>query len=82
MFSPEIFILAELIRLNGMSRDKNLYESLKKIYSSMDRDISLSQYNKALMKLEIRGYIRVESIKRGSRMVYLVKKMNDRKELE
>ncbi|RLF07387.1 MAG: hypothetical protein DRJ64_03120 [Thermoprotei archaeon] len=82
MFSPEIFILAELIRLNGMSRDKNLYESLKKIYSSMDRDISLSQYNKALMKLEIRGYIRVESIKRGSRMVYLVKKMNNRKELE
>ncbi len=77
MFSPEHFILAELIRMNGMARDKDLYESLKKIYEGINKEFSLSIYNKALMKLEIRGFIRVESIKRGSRMVYLVKNLNE-----
>jgi len=77
MFSPELFILAELIRFNGMARDKDLYESLKKVYYGMNKEFSISMYNKALMKLEIRGFIRVESIKKGSRMVYLVKTLTE-----
>ena len=73
MLPKTTIILAELIRVKGVSKDRDLYDSIKKILSSFNNDISYSEFNKALMALEIRGFIRVESIRKGTRMIYLVK---------
>lgn len=70
-------LLIELIRVGGTAKDKDLYENLKKIVSAMNGEISYSTFNKTLMVLEIRGYVRVESIRRGTRMVYLIKKPSE-----
>lgn len=76
MFPLEALILAELARQKGVLRDKELYESIKKLASSFNEDVSQSRFYKALMMLELRGYVRVESIKKNSRIVYLVKDLN------
>ncbi|HDI32054.1 MAG TPA: hypothetical protein ENF80_04465 [Thermofilum sp.] len=79
MFPLEVLILAELARQKGALRDKELYENIKKLASSFNEDISQGRFRKALMMLEIRGYIRVESIKKSSRIVYLVRDLNKEK---
>ncbi len=73
MLSIPIVILAELKRRGGSARDRELYESVKKIVESMNNDISISQFNRFLMILEIRGFIRVEQIKKNTRMIYMLK---------
>jgi len=76
MFPLEALILAELARLKGIARDKELFENVRKLVSSFNEEVSVTQFKKALMTLEIRGYIRVESVKRDTRMVYLVRDLN------
>ena len=66
-------IVMELERRRGMAKDKELYEVVKQILSSFDADISFSQYNKALMSLELQGIVRVEPLRKNLRMVYLTK---------
>lgn len=68
-----IILLSELSRLKGSATDRELYENVKKAVESVGIDISRSDFTKLLMTLELRGYIRVEGIKRDSRMVHLAK---------
>jgi len=68
---PTVIIILELKRRKGSARDKDLYEAVKQILSSMSGDISFSQFNKMLMTLELRGLIRVEPLKKNVRTVYL-----------
>ncbi len=71
MLPPTVIIILELKRRKGNARDKDLYEAVKQILSSMSGDISFSQFNKILMTLELRGLIRVEPLKKNVRGVYL-----------
>ena len=71
MLPPTVIIILELKRRKGSARDKDLYEAVKQILSSMSGDISFSQFNKILMTLELRGLIRVEPLKKNVRTVYL-----------
>ncbi|MCD6209014.1 MAG: hypothetical protein DRJ55_05145 [Thermoprotei archaeon] len=71
MLPPTVIIILELKRRKGSARDKDLYEAVKQILSSMSGDISFSQFNKMLMTLELRGLIRVEPLKKNVRTVYL-----------
>lgn len=71
MLPPTIIIILELKRRKGSARDKDLYEAVKQILSSMSGDISFSQFNKMLMILELRGLIRVVPLKKNVRTVYL-----------
>ncbi len=66
-------IVGELIRLKGTVKDKDLFKHVKDILSAYNGDVSLAQFNKAIMSLELRGIVRVESVKRGVRMIYLVR---------
>lgn len=72
MLPPTVIIILELKRRKGSARDKDLYEAVKQILSSMSGDISFSQFNKMLMTLELRGLIRVEPLKKNVRTVYLM----------
>lgn len=63
-------ILSELMR-RGTLTEKELYESVKKIVESMGGEIKRSEFNKLLMTLELRGFIRVEGTKK---IVELVQK--------
>ncbi len=65
-------IVMELERRRGTAKDRDLYEAVKQILSSFNSDISFSQFNKALMALELQGVIRVEPLRKNVRMVYLV----------
>ena len=59
-------ILEYLASKGGSEQDKKLYQYVRKKAG----DISLSEFNKALMVLELRGLVRVESLRKGLRMVY------------
>jgi len=73
MISPAIAVIAELIRARGTLIDKELYENVRNALNTFDMDISRKDFNKLLMTLELRGYIRVEGIKKEARIVHLVK---------
>ncbi len=68
-----LYLLTELKRRGGSARDKELFEYVKKHLEYMGKDISKTEFVKALMTLEVRGFIRVEHIKKNTWMVYLVK---------
>lgn len=67
--TPHI-VLAELLR-KGTTTERELYESVKKIVESMGGEISKSEFTKLLMKLELRGYLRIEG---SRRIVQLIRK--------
>jgi len=68
-------IVVELQRLKGNAKERELYKNIKYLMSSFDsKELSYSDFIKALMVLELRGIIRVESIKKGKRIIYLVKR--------
>ncbi|RLE78842.1 MAG: hypothetical protein DRJ51_06555 [Thermoprotei archaeon] len=64
-------ILEELERHGGAARDLEIYRVLRKRY-----DISTKEFYKALMILELRGLIYVETIKKNERLVQLLMKKN------
>ena len=68
-----LHLLTELKRQGGKVRDRELYENVKKLIEQSGGDISRTEFNKLLMMLEVRGYIRVEQIRKNSRMIYLAK---------
>ena len=68
-----LHLLTELKRQGGKVRDRELYENVKKLVEQSGGDISRTEFNKLLMMLEVRGYIRVEQIRKNSRMIYLAK---------
>ena len=55
-------------RNNGLIKDNELYEELKKEY-----DIGFEDFNRILMVLELRRFIYVETIKRNHRLIQLLK---------
>lgn len=63
-------VLREL-RKSGAVTDKELYRAVKSAYGV---EISFSEFNKALMVLELRGLIAVEPLRKGLRMVRLLQK--------
>jgi len=69
-----IYILTVLKNHGGKLRDRELYENVKQLLEHEGSDISRSQFNKFLMVLEIRGFLKVEHIKKNTRMVYLARK--------
>lgn len=71
-----LYLLTELKRKGGSAKDKELYENVKKLLEYSDGDISLNEFNKLLMTLEVRGFIKVDHIKKNLRIIYLVRNTN------
>lgn len=69
-----IYILTVLKNHGGKLRDRELYENVKQLLEQEGVDLSRSQFNKLLMVLEVRGFIKVDQIKKNTRMVYLARK--------
>lgn len=63
-------IIELLERKQGASTDSELLKALKDMYG----DLSLNEFNKALMKLEIGGLIHVSSLTKTKRRVELIHK--------
>ncbi|BCU70479.1 hypothetical protein [Stygiolobus caldivivus] len=59
-------ILERLKKRTGPVTDEDLYEEVRK---STDYEVPYSDFLKALMKLEMRGYITVTLIKENVRMI-------------
>lgn len=62
-------ILSELLR-KSMLTERELYESVKKIVEGMGGELPRNKFNKLLMTLELRGYLRVEGTKRIVQLVH------------
>ena len=62
-------IIEELER-EGSLTDEELLKTLRQVYG----DLTLSELNKALMKMEIEGMVQVSYLARGKRMVELVRR--------
>lgn len=60
-------IIEQLERTGSLTRDE-LMKTLRETYG----DLSVQELNKALMKMEIEGLIRVSQLARGKMMVELV----------
>jgi len=73
MISPAVAIIAELIRAKGTLVDAELYDNVKAAMKAFDAEITWREFNKLLMTLELRGYISVESAKKGYKIVHLRK---------
>lgn len=69
---PLHMIIVEILEKKGSLTDVELLETLKS--SSIYKDLSFSELNKTLMRMEIAGSIYVSSLTRGKRLVQLVKK--------
>ncbi|OYT62933.1 MAG: hypothetical protein B6U69_00520 [Thermofilum sp. ex4484_15] len=65
---PYIALISELERRRGIAKERDLYNSLREKYS-----LSIREFRKLLMILELRGVVHVETIKKEERMIYLVK---------
>lgn len=64
---PLNYIVLEKVRkLEGPIKDDDLYSEIKK---EVDYDFSFSDFLRALMSLEIRGYISVSLIRENTRMI-------------
>ena len=75
MLPLTILVMSELKRMGGTAKDRDLFENVRKLCEALNgQDLSFSRFNKVLMSLELKGFVRVESIKRGYRMVYLVER--------
>lgn len=66
---PEALILDLLAQKQGALLDKELFLMLKEL----TRGLTFKDFMKALMKLELWGYIRVTRYKKTSNMVQLLK---------
>lgn len=64
--------IVEILEKKGSLTDVELLEALKS--SSAYKDLSFSELNKTLMRMEIAGVIYVSSLTKGRRLVQLVKK--------
>lgn len=67
-----LFILSELKRNNGSMNDKELFENVNRDLKYVGMEISFKEFNKLLLVLETRGYIRVEGSKKNLRVVRLL----------
>ncbi|AEE93514.1 MULTISPECIES: hypothetical protein [Acidianus] len=59
-------ILEKLRKLEGPIKDDDLYNDVRK---SVDYEVPFGDFLRALMSLEIRGYISVSLIRENSRMI-------------
>jgi hypothetical protein len=64
--------IIELLERKGSLTDIELLETLKS--SSLYKDLSFNELNKALMRMEIGGLISVSPLAKGRRLVQLNKK--------
>lgn len=62
-------ILDVITRRNASITDKDLYKELSK---ALNDDIPFSDFMKALMALEMRGYISVSTINEDTKMISLL----------
>ncbi len=65
-------ILHELKRNGGSVDERELYESVAKILRKYDYELTLKEFNKALLSLETRGLITVTTLKKNMRVVRLL----------
>ncbi len=63
-------IIELLEKKQGASTDSELFKALKDMYG----DLSLSEFHKALMKLEIGGLVHVSSLTKTKKRVELLRK--------
>jgi hypothetical protein len=67
---PLSAIIAELLQRKGPASDVEILEMVKEVYA----DVGVNAFNKELMRLEIRGVIRVTALTKGKRRIeYLAK---------
>jgi hypothetical protein len=71
-FQPLQIAIIELLERKGSLTDIELLETLKS--SSLYKDLSFNELNKALMRMEIGGLISVSPLAKGRRLVQLNKK--------
>jgi hypothetical protein len=64
---PLHIAVVEILEKKGSIVDVDLHQELKRSYG----DVSFRELNETLMKLEIRGVIRVSKLMRGKRMIEL-----------
>jgi hypothetical protein len=67
---PLYTIILELLERKGPSKDSELFNMIKEVYS----DLSFSSYNRELMRLEIKGLVLISALTKGKRRVELIKK--------
>jgi len=72
---PVWFIIVELLEKKGAINDDELFRAVKETYS----DLSLSSFNKALIKLEIEGLIHVSSLTKSKKNIELIQKPEEGK---
>ncbi len=66
-------ILDELQRRDGQANEKDLYESVaRSLGSKYGLELTFKEFNRILLVLETRGFIRVSYIKKGLRAVQLI----------
>lgn len=68
-------IIELLEKKKGSLTDVELFKALKDMYG----DLSLSAFNKALMKLEVEGLIHVSSLTKTKKNVELLRKPEEEK---
>ena len=66
----DALILEILSSKGGTLTDKSLYDALR----TLRQDLSINEFNKALMRFEIRGFISVSIVKKNLRNVILLAK--------
>ncbi|MEM0217288.1 MAG: hypothetical protein QXM73_00860 [Candidatus Nezhaarchaeales archaeon] len=64
---PEDLIIDMLRQRKGVARDKEVYKMVKAIY----KDLSIKEFYKAVMKLELKGLISVSSISKSIKSLRL-----------
>jgi len=68
MSSPAHAIVSELLK-RGAVPEKELYESVKRELEGLGLEMSRRDFLKALMMLELRGYIKVEGARRVVQLI-------------
>ncbi|AAY80147.1 hypothetical protein [Sulfolobus acidocaldarius] len=63
---PLHYVILERVKKRSPVTDQELYQEVKK---SVGYEVSFSDFLKALMKLEMRGYLHVVLVKENVRMV-------------
>jgi len=63
-------VVIELLQRKGATTDAELHNMVKEVHG----DLGFNMLNKALMRLEIEGLIKVSALTRGKRRIELVKR--------
>ncbi len=71
----DVIILEILSSKGGTITDKNLYDAVR----TLRPDLSMNEFNKALLRLEIKGYISVATVKKNLRNVILLSRAAEEK---